>query len=67
MYVGCNLGGTILVIKNKQINNTFKGCNGINSVIFTIIFDQSGFMAASCKNGKLYLYNNNLQLIQKVV
>ena len=45
------------MILNKQIIKTFNGC-GNDLWVMSIIFDQSGYMAAACPNG-LYLFNKN--------
>ena len=61
MYVGCLSSGTILMIANKIILNTFNGCNGQSGDAKSIVFDQIGYMATSCTgNGMVYLYNENL-------
>jgi hypothetical protein len=59
IYVGTTIG-TILVIENEMILQTFNGCNG-NSVWLTyILFDNCGLMATSCKTiNHLYLYYPN--------
>ena len=61
LYVGCDTG-IILVIENKQITSSIKICYGVNSnsdMVSTILFDQSGYMAAGCYiSDQIYLYNN---------
>ena len=63
MYVGTT-NGTILVIVNEVIINTFNGCNG-NSVQLSYNFDQCGLMATSCENSQLYLYDPNVTYLSK--
>ena len=58
IYIG-TLQGVVIVIFNKTITTSFKGCLGI-SLISSILFDQLGYMAITCLNeNRLYLYNSN--------
>jgi hypothetical protein len=58
LFVGTT-NGTILLIVNETIVNKFNGCNNAIQIIFSILFDQFGYMATSCYNNQLYLYYSN--------
>ena len=65
IYVGDYFTGTILVIVNEVIINTFNGCNG-NAIWLTyILFDNCGLMATSCHNNQLSLYHSNGTYLRK--
>ena len=69
LYIGTD-SGTILVISNKKIIESFNGCNGFSnlySFVSTILFDRSGYMATSCLNNALYLYNSNRRYMNKTL
>jgi hypothetical protein len=65
LYLGDIFTGTILVVVNKVINRTFKGCNGNEIQLNYIVFDQCGYMATSCDNNQLYLYHSNGTYLNK--
>jgi len=65
LYVGTT-AGIILVIVNKQINLQFNACKGnFNKEIFSIMFDESNYMATSCYYDQLYLYNTTGSFLKK--
>ena len=65
LYVGTDTG-TILVIENKVIKDTFTGCNG-NSVLLTyILFDSCGLMATSCYTNQSSLYDLNGRYLKTI-
>ena len=49
IYVG-DIYGTIHLIENKKIVKEFDGCLNNSLEIFSIIFDQQGFMGTACGN-----------------
>lgn len=67
LYVGCTRESLILVIENKQVINTFNGCSGwlVGDNIYSILSDQSGYIAISCFSYGLYLYDSNLSYTGK--
>ena len=75
MYVGCSFPPSIIVIENKKILNTFNGCNGVlNGGVYSIVFDESGYMATACLDpyrlsnpDKVYLFDNNLSYTGKSI
>ena len=57
LYVGTANTGLILVFQNEIITSQFNGCDGKSVYLTSILFDQTGYMATSCENSKLYLYS----------
>jgi hypothetical protein len=65
LYVGTT-NGTILVIVNKQIIKQFNGCNGQNSNLNSILFDQFDNIGAACYiTSPLYLLKTNGTYLNK--
>ena len=59
LYVGTTVG-TILLILNRAIINSFDGCLGNSTVVTSILFDQFGYMATICNSyNRMYLYHSN--------
>jgi hypothetical protein len=54
-YVGTQ-NGQILVYQNKTVIQQFQGCNNISTSVYSILFDNYGYMAISCFHGDFYLY-----------
>jgi hypothetical protein len=52
--------GMVLLIINKVIAQTFKGCINSISPIYSILLDEYNYLAISCSSDKaLYLFNSN--------
>ena len=68
LYVGTR-GGMILVYQNEKLINQYKGCDGTNALLTSILFDPNGNMATSCDNPtkKLYLLSQNGSLTGKSI
>jgi hypothetical protein len=65
LYVGTS-NGTILVIVNRQIIKQFNGCNGQNSNLNSILFDQFDNIGAACYiTSPLYLLKTNGTYLNK--
>jgi hypothetical protein len=58
MYIGTK-NGSIVVILNETIIFKFPACNQSSIMLTSILFDHYGYMATSCNNYQLYLYNSN--------
>ena len=55
LYVGTT-NGTVLVIQNEIIVNQFNGCGGNNVWLTSVVFDDYGYMATSCRDPSNTLY-----------
>ena len=60
MYVGTGTG-IVLVVQNEIIVNQFNGCGGNIVLLYSILFDEYGYLATSCDNpvNKLFLFFQN--------
>ncbi len=60
-YVGnIDSTGDVLVIENKLIIYTFKGCNGQSSYIYSMLIDADGYMFTVCRTlNTIYLNHIN--------
>ena len=55
LFVG-TYGGSIFVIVNKLVVNSFNSCNGNSALVSSFLFDQYGSIAALCYASINYLY-----------
>jgi hypothetical protein len=62
-----SVNGTMLVIVNKQIIQEFNSCNGQSNIVYSILFDIYYYMASSCSNRQLYLYDSNGRYLNKSI
>ncbi len=67
LYVGARDNGKMLVIVNKQIIKQFDGCNGQNTWLTSILFDEFDKMATACANDQLYLYDISGNYLNKII
>ncbi len=75
LYIGIasinngSAGGKILVLLNNVIVQNVYGCFNsyilLSLKVFSILFDENGYMATSCNDGQANLFNQSLSYIYK--
>ena len=66
LYVG-TANGSILVIENKIIVNSFNACAGKMASINSVLIDQYGEIATTCSSNKVYFYDSKRNYMNKSI
>jgi hypothetical protein len=66
LYIGTG-NGSIIIIENKMIVNSFNACAGNIASINCVLIDQYGEIATTCSSSKVYFYNSNRNYMNKSI